>query len=139
MSLSIRVCACLQVTSRFSQTWTLVLSFSWKLDWCSHPLAVVLLVIMRTQDVCGRFPSSRLTWSPTLAATRSRKLIVVQRYCWAGVCPIEACWHEERDKIDIHSRCCFVKYVEEQAHGRHQVTRGLVVGGRCTPSGGGGG
>ena len=47
---------------------------------CSHPLAVVLLVIVSTQDRCGRVPSSKSTQIPTLAAMHSRKMMVAQHW-----------------------------------------------------------
>ena len=34
---------------------------------------------------------------------------------WAGVFPVDARWHAERDEVEVQSCGFFVKYMEEQA------------------------
>ena len=33
---------------------------------------------------------------------------------WAGICPVDARRHAERNEVEVYSGSCFVEYMEEQ-------------------------
>ncbi len=67
--------ACIQEASILTEAWAGLLPSSVKLDFLSHPSAVVLLVIKRTQSCWWRRPARMSTHGETIAARCSSRLL----------------------------------------------------------------